>query len=224
MNNSILNNFLVRMETHAQPHSAPQMAAYMKGRFAFLGVNATGRKDALKLLYIPLKGQSYSDIIEFCKALYLLPQREYHQAAIDILNKFVQLAQPNHMSSLEFFLTTHSWWDTIDMLASNGLGIFIKKYPEVGIPWVHKAILSPNFWLNRSAIIHQLKYKNEVNIQLLEESILPHLEHKEFFVQKAIGWSLRQYSRQNPGYVAGFVEQYNLQGLARREALRLLKA
>lgn len=87
---------------------------------------------------------------------------------------------------------------------------------------MHTAVLSSNFWLNRSAIIHQLKHKNEVNIELLEECILPHLAQNEFFIQKAIGWSLRQYSRQNPGYVIGFVEQYNVKGLARREALRLI--
>ena len=84
-------------------------------------------------------------------------------------------------------------------------------------------IQSNNIWLQRSAIIYQLKYKEEVDTQILSYTINSLLGSKEFFINKAIGWSLRQYSRYNPKWVVEFVDQTPLEDLSRREASRLLK-
>ena len=79
-----------------------------------------------------------------------------------------------------------------------------------------------NMWLNRAAIICQLSYRERTNTDLLEMAIVPHLESKEFFHQKAIGWALRQYGKTNPQWVKDFVASHTLKPLSRREALRLL--
>ena len=82
---------------------------------------------------------------------------------------------------------------------------------------------SENIWLNRSALLFQLNYKKITNEELLQNFIHRLKHKKEFFIQKAIGWVLRQYSKTNPQWVIKLVEEEAIIGLARREALRLIK-
>jgi 3-methyladenine DNA glycosylase AlkD len=71
-------------------------------------------------------------------------------------------------------------------------------------------------------IIHQIKFKEKTNEDILFANCLTHAESKEFFIQKAIGWSLREYSKTNPEAVVQFVEANTFKPLSVREALRLL--
>ena len=75
-------------------------------------------------------------------------------------------------------------------------------------------------WLNRSAIIFQLSYKLQTDFDLLKAECEKHKNSDLFFIQKAIGWALREYSRFNPEGVKFFVNSRNLKPLSQREALR----
>jgi len=119
-------------------------------------------------------------------------------------------------------LTTKPWWDTVDFVASNLVGALALKYPEIKDSHIKLWITSENIWLRRSSIIFQLKFKDLVDEDFLLKAIEANIEDEDFFIRKAIGWSLRQYSKFNPGFVRNVVASYNLSNLSRREASKYI--
>src|SRR5699024_9475553 len=113
------------------------------------------------------------------------------------LIKNKKLLKECHITLIEHIITTKSWWDTVDAIATHLVGELFAKYPhlitEKGDNWLRLE----NIWLQRSMILFQLKYKEKTNEDLLY-SIIKQLKHiDEFFIQKAIGWSLREHSKTN---------------------------
>lgn len=98
-----------------------------------------------------------------------------------------------------------------------------KKYPQLTKPITLRWITSDNRWLQRIAIIFQLAYKKDTNVDLLYEYVLRKADSKEFFIQKVIGWALRQYAKIDAEGVKRFVGVTDLAALSRREALRNFK-
>ena len=122
----------------------------------------------------------------------------------------------------EKLIVEKSWWDTVDYLANHIIGPWFKKYPE-SIPAItSRWNKSKNIWLQRSSLLFQLKYKKETDTALLKSYILNLVGSKEFFVKKAIGWVLREYSKTNGDYVRKFVKDHPLQPLSAKEALKWL--
>jgi 3-methyladenine DNA glycosylase AlkD len=111
----------------------------------------------------------------------------------------------------------------VDLIASNYVGKYFLKYPEEVEPLITSWRNSNNLWLQRTCLIFQLKHKEAIDFKLLTVLIDQFKGDKEFFIQKAIGWSLRQHSRTNPKEVKSYLENSGLEGLARREAERLMK-
>ena len=148
-------------------------------------------------------------------------QREFHYVAMDFMAKWkdndILLEDYNF---IEFLLTNHSWWDSVDTLASNYLGRYLRVFPEQREVVIKSWRKSENMWLRRSCLIFQLRYKSQTNFELLKSLISEFMHEKEFFIQKAIGWSLREYAKTNPVSVRNFVEESGIQGLAKREALK----
>ena len=121
-------------------------------------------------------------------------------------------------------MVTHkSWWDTVDFIAVKLMGAYFITYPDQKKVCISKWLKSNNIWLQRSALLFQLKYKSAIDTQLLSSSINYLLGSKEFFINKAIGWILREYSRTNPIWVMAFVDKTALSNLSKKEALRLIK-
>ncbi len=120
-------------------------------------------------------------------------------------------------------LINNSWWDTVDLIATNSVGALISRFPSLIESHINKWSLDENIWLQRTAIIHQLKFKDKVNTALLTQYIEQSMGTKEFFLNKAIGWSLRQHSRVDPQWVINFVNDHpGLSNLSQKEALRLI--
>lgn len=202
---------------------ASPMEAYMKHHFPFLGIKSPARNDALKNYFaeheIPEKQQLFEEVWE----IYQLPEREYQYVAIALLSKKIKALTIEDLSFIEKLITEKSWWDSVDSIAPSIVGEIVKKDRENGEKVMRLWSDSDNMWLNRSAILHQLKYKNETNENILEEIILNHAESNEFFIQKAIGWVLREYAKTNPVFVQQFVEVNELKPLSKREALKHFK-
>ena len=123
----------------------------------------------------------------------------------------------------ERLITDESWWDTIDLIAPSLVGYHLQQYPEERMQYINKWISSGNIWLQRSCILFQLKYKLDVDTRLLSSIILELKDSREFFIRKAIGWMLREYSKSDPGFVVRFVQNNELSGLSHREALKWLE-
>jgi 3-methyladenine DNA glycosylase AlkD len=202
--------------------NASSMAAYMKGHFSFLGVPKPTRSEIQRRHWAdrPKKSAAIAAIHE----LWNTPFREAQYLALDLLKAESKHWTPEEaLTALEAWITTHSWWDSVDALAVHGVGVLLRRQPEAVWPAVQAWIYSDNLWLNRTAMIAQLGFRAETHTEWLDEALSAHTASKEFFHRKAIGWALRDFSRTNPRWVRQWVDAHpELSGLSRREALRLL--
>ena len=131
--------------------------------------------------------------------------REYQYVAANYLKAMQSYLTKDDLPKLERLAVTKSWWDTVDIL-DRVVGSLVADYPEleeVLLKWS----LSDNIWLRRVAIDHQLLRKEKTNVQLMEKILLNNMDQTEFFINKAIGWALRDYSKTNPEWVASFIEK-----------------
>jgi 3-methyladenine DNA glycosylase AlkD len=207
----------------ADADKAKEMAAYMKHNFMFFGISAPDRRAIQGELFKQYKNEITNEFRTIVRQLYTLPQRELHQAAIDLFIKFSKgKLVPEDIQLIEFLLTTHAWWDSVDLLSKWVLGNYCRQFPDQ-IPIVVKGFSeSTDMWLNRSTLLFQLDYKLNTDARLLFELCEKFKQSNEFFIQKAIGWALREYSKVNPKKVIDFVDSTCLKPLSQREALRLI--
>jgi 3-methyladenine DNA glycosylase AlkD len=217
---SFVKHVCREFKENSNADGADKMAAYMKGKFAFYGVSSPVRKELTRELYreygVP------SSALDVVKMLWAQPKRELHYVAQELLMKSKKQWQEHYIEDIEMLITTNSWWDTVDHLASNVVGEYFIKWPQGKLEIIRRWNKSNNMWLVRTSIIFQLKYKDNVDVGLLSECILRHTSDKEFFIRKAIGWSLRQYAKYNQDWVISFLESNVMQPLSRREATKNL--
>jgi 3-methyladenine DNA glycosylase AlkD len=156
--------------------------------------------------------------------LWDLPQREFQYAGIGFVGRLENQLPSKSIQTLEYMIIHKSWWDTVDSIAGRTIGVHFKRFPDVRAKYLTKWRASENFWLRRTAILFQLNYKRETDFDLLCEIIRENLDSQEFFINKAIGWSLRQYARVDPKAVKKFVNATrNINPLSRREAMKHLR-
>ena len=206
----------------ANPANATSMTEYMRGRYIYFGVKAPERKTILKTTIDHYKSQlDRSAIITIVKQLYKQPHRELHYCAVELVTHFLKKKfEKEDIAFIKHLIITRAWWDTVDMIAKHHLGGYLKLYPEETIKVIQEYSTANHLWLNRSAIIFQLDYKQETDTSLLFSLCLKHKGTGEFFINKAIGWALREYSKTNPQAVIEFVSKNSLAPLSEQEALR----
>jgi 3-methyladenine DNA glycosylase AlkD len=205
---------------HADPANAIQMRKYMKDKFAFYGINSPLRKEICKEhknQYGLFPEAQTMGIVRWC---WETPEREYQYFAMEFLGKNQKNVHQEMITLYEYMITTKSWWDTVDYIAANLVGSYFKKYPESIESLISKWLNSGDIWLQRTCLLFQLKYKSETNTKLLESCINKLLHSNEFFIRKAIGWALREYSKTDAEYVVRFVKKHALSGLSKKEALK----
>ena len=129
--------------------------------------------------------------------------------------------QRTDLDRIKRLIINKSWWDSVDSLA-NIIGILCAKYPELVQNHILSWAESENIWLARVAVLFQLKYKEKTDREFLEFIIAKNCNSKEFFITKAIGWALREYSKTNKEWVKSFLEGHALQPLSVREASKYL--
>lgn len=208
----------------ADPAKAAPMEAYMKGKFTYFGIKSPDRK-ALAKTFLKESGYPPNEELEaIVKDLYSRPEREYHSFAEETVRHLVKkkIAGPEILPLLEYMVVTNSWWDTIDMIAMHSVATIFKRFPELISPHVDRWMASGNFWLQRICILFQNRYKSDTDSELLFRLCDELAEESEFFLRKAIGWALRDYSKTDPMAVFYFVQQHEqrLSPLSKREALR----
>lgn len=209
-----------RLLALAEKGQAQPMKAYMKKNFEFLGVRSPERRKAAKQFFKDFKTHELDwDFIEAC---WVQPYREFQYVAIDYLVAHKKNLVLADLPRLKKLAQTKSWWDSIDGL-DKLVGKIVLDNPEakqVMIDWS----LDEDFWLRRIAIDHQLLQKEKTDTVLLEKILVNNLNQTEFFINKAIGWSLRDYSKTNPQWVRDFLGKYQHQmaSLSIREARKYL--
>ena len=220
----IIDGVTAEFEKNADTELAGKMAKYMRDLFPFYGIQKQNRAAIAKLFLKELiKNSTQEDINENVLFLWNMSQREYQYFCMEYCEKVHKLWQEHTSIQLfENLIVTKSWWDSVDFVASHLVGKYFERWDSKLPAIIDKWNTSDNMWLNRSAIIYQLFYKEKTDTGILTHVIETHSKSKEFFIQKAIGWSLRQYAYTNPEFVKSFVQNNTLAPLSKREALKNL--
>lgn len=197
------------------------MKRYMRDQFAFLGIKTPQRTLVLRS-FLAAEGMT-ANIRNVALALWKEHNRECQYVACVLLRKQRRQLTMDDVPLFEHLITTKSWWDTVDAIVPNVVGVLALESHatrELALRWIE----SENIWLQRSAILLQLTYKAATDEQLLFDLVLRRASSTEFFVRKAAGWALRQYAYVQPQHVQQFVLQHRnvLSVLTAREALKHL--
>lgn len=210
-------------ESEAHAEIASGQKAYMKNLFEFYGVKAPVRRQIQRSFFNRKFLPPKNELEIITKTLWYKPQREFQYFAQEFVQCYAKKFEKTDIRLFEFMITHKSWWDTVDFIATKLVGEYFLRFPAEQNKHIEKWITSGNIWLQRTAILFQLKYKEKVDKELLSFIINALLSSNEFFINKAIGWMLRQYSKTNPDWVLNFCNITALDKLSRREALRLIQ-
>jgi 3-methyladenine DNA glycosylase AlkD len=220
-------SFISQLETafnqNRNEENAFQMKKYLKNLFSFYGIKTVERRAIFHELLKSNKQEISENYREIALTLLKKECRELHYCGIEILIKNLKKNyQKDDIKLIEIFLITNSWWDSVDTISKYLLGQYLIEFPNETEKVIERFSNSDNIWLNRSSIIFQLGYKKNTNYELLFSECVKHSQSKEFFIQKAIGWALREYGNVNPDLVLNFVNKTDLKPLSRKEAIRKL--
>lgn len=221
-----MENIVLKLDREFKKASSREVAhgqkAYMKNQFEFYGIKTPQRRSIQKHIFIKNTLPSKSELESLIKALWNKPEREYQYAGQELVKKYTKMFEPDDMYLLEFMIINKSWWDTVDYIASKLVGDIFLLYPELRDEHVNRWLQSENMWLQRSTLLFQLHYKDHTDRALLASIIYELKESDQFFIKKAIGWILREYSKTDPEWVRDFAHSTPLKQLSYREATRRL--
>ena len=208
-------------EKNANPSQAAPMKKYMRDQFEYLGIKSPQVKLLLREHVTRHGLPTPEDVGEIALDLWSLPQREFQYVAMSLMERLEKKLRKPSIKTLEYMITHRSWWDTVDNI-SHVVGVHFRRFPDVKDKYLTKWRASKYIWLRRTAILFQLDYKRETDFDLLCEIIRENLGSGEFFINKAIGWALRQYAYTDARAVKKFVKETELHPLSRREAMKHL--
>jgi len=219
---TVLDRLLAIYGSAADPEAADPMRAYMRDAFPFLGLPSPKRRELSRRVLTGLPRPTEADLRGVALACWELPEREYQYFAVDLLVAHPSACGPTFLTTAELLITTRTWWDTVDPLASRVVGTIVARHPTA-VATMDRWIVDGDLWLARTALLHQLHYKRDTDAERLFRYCAVQAEHPDFFIRKAIGWALRQYARVDAAAVRDFVKQnQQLSPLSVREALKNL--
>ena len=217
-----LENLVLVFQKNADNYQAERMKAYMRNLFDFYGLQKDKRAELSSPFLKELINSSDENINEVVKFLWKQPHRECQYVAMEYIFKMHKKWTPDTLHLFEYMLAQKSWWDTVDFIASTLIGKLLQKYPNLILSSVERWDADKSFWFHRTTLIFQLKYGAKTDQHLLFVQCEKHLSSKEFFMQKAVGWALRQYSKFNADAVRKFVDAHQLSTVSLREAKKYL--
>lgn len=201
---------------------AKGQSAYMKNKFEFFGIKSPVRKIIQKPFFQKEQRPEKKDLTGIIEEFWSKPQRELQYCGQELALKYILYPDEKDIELYEYMITHKSWWDTIDFIASNLVASYLRVYPDKRWDICKKWLETEFVWLQRSTLLFQLKYKNQLDRDLLEHNIKSLLGSDEFFINKAIGWILREYGKTDSAWVIQFVNKHDLNPLSKREALKII--
>ena len=216
-----LSGLITELEENRNELLAESMSKYMQDKFSFLGVRGATRTEIYKK-YFPDARKTKTIDWDFVESCWNKEEREFQYVVVYYLKAMQKFLKREDISRLKYLIVTKSWWDTVDLLAKvvGSLVIRIEGYDQIMLEWSKDS----NIWLKRVAILYQLSLKEKVDKQSLERILVDNLGDSEFFINKAIGWALRDYSKYNPEWVREFIKKNkdNMANLSIREASKYI--
>lgn len=216
-----LSNLVKELEQHRNELLAESMEKYMQDKFRFLGVRGATRTKIYKKYFPDARKTKVIDW-DFVERCWNKEEREFQYVVVYYLKAMQKFLKRDDISRLKYLIVTKSWWDTVDLLAKvvGSLVIRTEGYDQIMLEWSKDS----NIWLRRVAILYQLSLKDKVDKQVLDKILVNNLGDSEFFINKAIGWALRDYSKFNPEWVREFIKKNkeNMANLSIREASKYI--
>ena len=207
------------LAARADPAKAPEMQAYMKSEMPFLGVQKPGRREVARIVFAahPLDGfEAWRDTVLRLWREATYREERYLAIALARDRRYRSHRTTAALPMYEELIVTGAWWDFVDEVA-------IRLVGELDVaPVLREWASDPDMWKRRTAIIAQIARKDGTDARLLFDCIEPNRGDREFFIRKAIGWALREYSQVDPDGVERYCATHELSPLSRREALRNL--
>lgn len=213
---ALVETVRAELAARARPDKAPGTQAYLKSAMPLYGVPRAGHREIARALP-PLEG--FGAWRDFVLTLWRgAEHREERYVALDViaLPRYRAYRTMDALPLYEELIVTGAWWDLVDPVATRRLA---ELWPDV-VPVLREWSAGDDLWLRRSAILAQVHRKADTDFALLAELIEPNRGDREFFIRKAIGWALREYSKTDPAAVVAYCESHELSGLSRREALK----
>ena len=205
---------------------AAPMQAYMKGRFSFLGIATPQRRAATMPLIRAFRSPAATDLLSMADALWQQTEREYQYVAADLLARHHRQLSTAELPALLALVRERAWWDSVDSMTGVIGDVLRRAREQDSTVQAHMdvAVRDADFWVRRVAMLHQLGWRDAIDLQRLFAYAQRLAPEREFFIRKAIGWALRDCARHHPAAVRAFVEQLGdqLAPLSRREALKHL--
>jgi 3-methyladenine DNA glycosylase AlkD len=219
----ILRRLTGTFAAHADPERAGPMRSYMRHQFPFLGIMRPQQKVLAREVLAGLGPPGEADLREVALGCWELAEREYQYFACALLRRHARVCSAEFIDTARHLIVTRSWWDTVDTLAVHLVGPLVRRHERL-VSTMDCWSRDDDLWLVRTAILHQLQYKEDTDEDRLFDYCNRQAGHPDFFVRKAIGWALRQYAATAPGAVRAFVRshEHRLAPLSVREALRNL--
>jgi len=214
-----IGNMYNIFDAHRNTIDADKMTAYMLHKFPHFGIKAKPRRELSKVHNKDFQLDE-EEFLAFAKICFKYPEREMHHYCLDTLHRFKNNFTIDTLKVSEYLITHNSWWDTVDTTNTLISSPIFRKNKELHYITTTRWKDDTNMWLRRSAIISQLKFRLDTNTELLKSVIEANLGSGEFFINKAIGWALREYGDYNPEWVLDYVKRTELEPLSKREALR----
>lgn len=205
------------------PVRAADMRRYMRDQFAFLGVATPQRRAIAKQVLSPLGPPAARDLEALGPVAWAVDEREVQYTAVDLLARNVKVARPELLAVVADLVVSKSWWDTVDALAAKVVGPLVLRFPPL-VGTLDEWIAGDELWLARTAILHQLGFKADTDVDRLFRYSLVWASCPDFFARKAIGWALRQHAYTDPDAIRAFVAEHAdvLSPLTVREASKHL--
>ncbi|MER6206088.1 DNA alkylation repair protein [Streptomyces sp. NPDC001642] len=222
---TVLERLTVTYAAAADPERAASMRAYMKDVAPFLGLTTPLRRALSRTVLEGTPRPDEADCTAIALRCWELPEREYQYFAVDYLRRHVRQCTSGFLPVALYLVSTVPWWDTVDALASHVVGGLVAADPEL-VGDMDAWIVDEDMWVARTALLHQLRYKERTDTERLFAYCLRQSGHPDFFIRKAIGWCLREYAKTDPEAVRGFLarEKGRFAPLSVREALKNIGA
>ena len=213
---------ILDLEENRNELLAVSMERYMQDKFSFLGVRGATRTEIYKKHFPEARKSKVIDW-NFIETCWNKEEREFQYAVVYYLKTMQKFLKKGDISKLKYLVVAKSWWDTVDLL-SKIIGDVVNRNKELKTLMLEWSKKENDIWLRRVAILHQLSFKENVDRLLLETILEDNLCDSEFFINKAIGWALRDYSKVNPEWVRKFIEKNRseMANLSLREASKYL--
>ena len=191
-------------ENNSDKRQADKMSAYMQNKFVFLGIPKPKRAVLQKQFFAADKKTDPIDW-KFVFDCFAADGREFQYAAMDYLKRHIKQMTAADIPNLKNLIETKSWWDSVDTIDQfvGEIALGDRRVNQMLLEWS----TDKNIWLRRTAIDHQLGRRDKTDTELLAQILKNCFGTNEFFINKAIGWALREYSKTNPDWVREFIAE-----------------